>query len=346
MFTLQRVYAFSVSPQGNAAEPEAPPPDGGLVRLTAPIREVLDKAFAKAGRSAFSTVDFDFNDDREHIVRNDVMAAAFGATQGPRAAASRLASRLATTMDNRSHAALFVVAVEADALKRRVSLLVLPREDVVQFEGTNEEVLLNLLRNVFSTGSSLRKLARLEGHQSKTQFLSADVLDFQLASTFKTTADFWIKDFLGAKPRVDSKTGSRQLAGALQRAFEAADDNVRDAVFAAMFKASAGTVRKTSLNKFAEDLPNEVHDAFFNGIPSDEMRRTFFDLDRSVMKDSLARRIITGKDGVVLSAPAETIGKSVELGQRGKTRTVTYAGSVEKERVVRGTSRRGKGSKS
>lgn len=96
----------------------------------------------------------------------------------------------------------------------------------------------------FSTGSGLRKLARLTGHNAKAQFLTAEVLDFQLMSAQKSVADFWIREFLKALPRMDSQTGSKHLASALQRAFDAASEDERDAVFAAIFTASSGMVRK------------------------------------------------------------------------------------------------------
>jgi hypothetical protein len=335
VFSLQRVYAFAVTPQRGVADEDQIDPNGGPVALTPALREVIENAFAKIARGVLTTVDFEFDGDRSNAVRDDVMAVAFGATQTPRAAAARLATRLAQTMDNRSHAALLVLVVEADDPKRRVSLLVLPREDVIQLGRQADEVLLNLLRDAFSTGSGLRKLARLEGHQSRTQFLSAEVLDLQLASAHRTTADFWIRNFLEAKPRIDSQTGTRQLAAALQRAFDAASEDDRDAVFAAIFKASSGTVQRTSLTKVADEVPQSLHPAFFRGVPNEEMSRAVFVIDRSVMKDSLARRVITGSDGVVISAPAETVGKSVELKSRGQLRVVSYTGTVEKEQIMR-----------
>ncbi|HEX8107860.1 MAG TPA: hypothetical protein VF516_09015, partial [Kofleriaceae bacterium] len=229
MFSIQRIYAFAVTPQRGATGEALVDPEGGPVTPTVALREVIANAFSKIARGILTTVDFDLDENRTNVVRDDVIAIAFGATQTPRAAAFRLATRLAQTMDNRSHAALLVIVVEHDDPKRRVSLLVFPREDVIQLGRQADEVLLNLLRNAFSTGSGLRKLARLEGHQSRTQFLSAEVLDFQLASAHKTTADFWIKTFLDAKPRIDSQTGSRQLAAALQRTFDASSDDDRDA---------------------------------------------------------------------------------------------------------------------
>lgn len=336
MLTLGRVYAFAVTPQRGLETANIVSPSGGLVRITRALRQVVDKAFEKISATALTTVDFDFDGDRNHEVRDDVMTVAFGSTQAPRTAAGRLASRLSATMDNRSRSALLLVTVEIDDPKRRVSMLLLPREDVIQLGGNEEDLLLTLLQDAFSTGSGLRKLARLHGHNNKSQFLSAEVLDLQLMSGQKSVADFWIREFLCARPRVDSETGSRQLAAALQRAFEAAPENDRDAVVAAIFKASSGRVSKTSLVKYADEIPEELHGAYFRGIEDGELRRTVFDVDRGVVKTNLARWIITTKDGVVIYAPADTIGKSVELKKNGSKRTVKYAGTVEKERVVRG----------
>ncbi|MBA3393278.1 MAG: hypothetical protein H0T89_11570 [Deltaproteobacteria bacterium] len=335
MFTLQRVYAFTVTPQRGVDEEARTEPEGGPVAITQPLREVIQAAFDKVARGVRTTVDFELDASRSNVVRDDVLQVAFGATKTPSAAAARLASRLAQTMDKRSHAALLVVVVEDDTPKRRVSLVVLPREDVVQLGRGGEDVLINVLRDAFSTGSHLRKLARLEGHSSRTQFLSAEILDFQLASAHKSTADFWIRTFLAARPRIDSQAGSRHLAAALQRAFETSPADDRDAVSAAMLKARAGTVRSTSLDRFAEnELPESVHKAYF-GTNNDELNGAVFAVDRAVMQESLARYVITGLDGVVISAPAEAMGKSVEIEKRGQSRVVSYRGTVEKERVAR-----------
>lgn len=335
MFSLHRVYAFSVVPQRSVDDDARGVPEGGSVAITQPLREVIQAAFDKVTRGVLTTVDFELDDSRGNVVRDDVIQVAFGATKAPGAAAARLASRLARTMDNRSSAALLVVVVEDDTPKRRVSLVVLPREDVVQLGRGDEEVLINVLRDAFSTGSQLRKLARLEGHHARTQFLSAEVLDLQLASAKKSTADFWIRTFLEARPRVDSQTGSRFLAAALQRAFDASSADDRDAVAAAMLKARSGSVKSTSLDRFASgELPESVHSPYF-GKNANELNRAIFVVDRAVMQEHLARYVFTGADGVVISAPAETIGKSLEIESRGQSRVVSYRGTVEKERVTR-----------
>ena len=126
MFSLDRVYAFTVTPQ-RTAEEEHIVPEGGAVRIDGPLKAMAASSVRKIDASALSTVDFDIEADRSSPVRDDVVLIAFGNTQTPRAACERLATRLSATIDNRSRVALLLVIVERDGDDRRVSLLMLPR---------------------------------------------------------------------------------------------------------------------------------------------------------------------------------------------------------------------------
>ena len=221
-FSIHRVYAYSVMQQRHVAAADFLQPIGGTVKIAPALHELITTAFSKVKSSELTSIDFDISAEREHPVRDDIMIVAFGATNAPRFAAARIAARLSSSMDNRSRAGLLLLTVETDGgVRRRVSLLLLPREEVVQLNGTpSEDVLLELLREAFSTGSSLRKFAKIEGHDSRTQFLSAEVGDFQRQSnSTKDVADFWIKDFLVARSRMNQERGSRLLATALRRVF-------------------------------------------------------------------------------------------------------------------------------
>jgi hypothetical protein len=336
MFSLQRVYAYAVLQQRGVGEDDFIQPTGGTVRLTSGLQELVTTAFKKVEAGVLTSVDFDISADRQHPVRDDLLTVAFGLTKAPRTAALRIAVRLSASMDNRSRAGLVLLAAEADAddVKRRVSLLLLPREDVVQLnDAAAEDVLLELLKNAFSTASELRKFARVEGHNSRTQFLSADILDLEDRSSSGEAADFWIKDFLIARPRMNSDAGSRLLAAALRRAFEAAPENSRDATFAAMHKAGSGLVKRTTLAQYADnELPLTLHEQFFRGL-SDDVRRTAFQLNPQIIKEKLGRRIFETKDGVIVSAPADVVGGTVRIKDNGRERTVSYVGVIKKESV-------------
>lgn len=334
MSSLQRVYAYTVKPQRRIDKSELEPAVGGPVRLTPPLRSVIAAAFAKVQSKVSTSVDFDFGSARENPVRDDLMTIAFGQTKAPKSAATRMATRLSEAMDNRSGDALLLITVEADGPKHRVSMLVLPREDVVQMNGkAAEEVLLNLLRDAFSTGSSLRKFARVEGHNSRSQFLTAEIMDLQFTGTNKEGADFWVKEFLMARLRMNSDSGSRKLVAALRQAFDAASEQNRDAAFAAMLKAGSGLVKRTSIYKYAEELPEELHSAYFRGI-EEEVQRATFEINQELMRDNLGRRVFEAKDGVVISAPLATVGETVQIRVDAEERVVRYEGVIKKERVT------------
>jgi uncharacterized protein (DUF2267 family) len=342
MFSLDRVYGFTVIPQRTAEEGEQAAPQGGLVRIDASLRSMVASSVQKIGASALSTVDFDIDADRANPVRDDVVLVAFGNTQTPRAACERLAARLSATMDNRSRVALLLVIVEHDGDDRRVSLLMLPREGDVLLLNPRQsqatDVVIDVLRDAFAAGTGLRKLARLSGHESRTQFLSAEVLDFQLASAQKNIADFWVERFLQARPRMNTDTGSRELAVALQRAFSVAAPDERDTVLAAMLKAGSGSVRKTSLARFADELPESVRGKFLRGLEP-AVQRAVFEVNRGVVKENLSRYIVTTKDGVIISAPSDLVGKTLAVRKSGRSRVVKYEGEVDDERVSRGNRR-------
>jgi hypothetical protein len=133
--------------------------------------------------------------------------------------------------------------------------------------------------------------------------------------------------FLKARPRMNTETGSRELAVALQRAFSASSADERDAVLAAMLKAGSGTVARTSLSKFAEELPQTVRRQFLHGVEP-EVSRSVFQIDRDVLKANLSRYIVTTTDGVIISAPSEVVGKVLDVRERGAARVVKYEGEI------------------
>jgi hypothetical protein len=117
------------------------------------------------------------------------------------AAAAELAARLSQAMENRSPACLFLAAGYRDSAAapvREVTLWIFPRDDAFRFRSRAHAI--ELLSDVFSRTSRLRKLALFDGRNLRTDFLEADVLDFQ-AGGIGGVAEFWIERFL--------ETGSR-----------------------------------------------------------------------------------------------------------------------------------------
>jgi hypothetical protein len=291
----------------------------------------VEAAFGQVQPHKLASVAFDLTGGHDHPLRDKLMAVAFGTPSVRKVAAEGIASRLSSKMDHRSRAGLLLAAVETDALARRVSLLLLPREDVIQLNSVRD-VELELLKDAFPSKSDLRKFARAEGHDSPTQLLTAQVFDNQRTGE-KDSADYWVRDFLLACPRISPASGSRLLSNALRRAFDAATGGDREAVVAAMLKVRSGFVRRTSLATYARaELPEGLHEPYLRGVP-EQARRATFTLSSEVIHDQLSRRIFEAEDGVIISAPTDMVGKSVHIEERGQQRRLSYAGVISKERV-------------
>ena len=69
----------------------------------------------------------------------------------------------------------------------------------------------------------LRKAAQFEGLNTRTQFLSRRVLDYQANASDRFIADYWIGRFLGAQLQISDAEGTRYLAKTLK----VANDSVR-----------------------------------------------------------------------------------------------------------------------
>ncbi|MCA9640470.1 MAG: hypothetical protein KC492_07220 [Myxococcales bacterium] len=330
-FALQSVFAFSILQQKKIGQNDFVQPKGGLVKLTSKLEELVHAVFGQVQSNKLASVDFDFAGSPTHPLRDGLMSVAFGAPSVRQRAAEGIASRLSSRMDNRSRAGLLLATVEADEPARRVSLLLLPREDVMQ-PNSARDVEAELLREAFASKSSLRKFARASGHHSPTQFRSADVFDKQHTGD-RDSADYWVRDFLLARARIGPMSGSRLLSNCLRRALDAAVGDEREAVIGAMLKARSGLVKKTSLTAYAvAEVPENLHEPYFRGIPP-EARRTAFMLNKGVVREQLGRRIFEAEDGVIVSAPTDAVGKTVHIEQQGQTRTLRYSGVISKERV-------------
>ena len=339
-FEIDRVYAYAITPQ-RAVDAEArEEPRGGIVPVDKAVVEIIATSFNQLRENEMSSVVFEGFEgvERTHPVRDALMAIAFGQTQAPKAAALKLAARLSSVSDERSRDSLVVVVAEKDGDRRRVTLLVLPKENVLQLKNKSaEQTVLRMLADAFGAGSHLRKVARAQGVNAKSQFMTVDIYDYQFRNSDRAVADFWMRNFLQARYHLDSQSGTKELSAALRRALLESPTDERDAVFGAMHKLSSGAVPQTSLQLFADtEVPQNLHDAYFRGVQP-HMRKPVFDVAVPLMKQSLGRRIIVTNDGIVVSAPNDIIGTpsiKVETATNG-ARRVSVNSSVKEERVNR-----------
>jgi hypothetical protein len=237
-------------------------------------------------------------------------------------------------MDNRSPSCLFLAAAYRDnaaAPTREVALWIFPRDDAFRFRSHAHAI--ELLSDVFSRTSRLRKLALFGGRSLRTDFLDAEVLDFQ-AGGIGGVAEFWIERFLEAGLAITPDVGSRMLAEAFRQAAQADLSYAqREQLQAALLAVRNRPPQRSSLERIAADfLSSEVAASFLAAAPNRESARSMFQLNRDVFDRSVNYRVFRLHTGVWVSSPLDEIGQSVTV-TRARGAAADVAGPRERVRV-------------
>jgi hypothetical protein len=265
------------------------------------------------------------------------MSFGFDAEDVAETSARDLATRLSTSMDDRSKHCLFLAAayrVNADAPMRRVALWIFPQDEAFRLGAMTIE----LLDDIFSRTSTLRKLALFEGRQIRNGFITARVLDFQ-AGGFGEVADFWIERFLDAQLSISDEAGTRLLARTIARVSDhALSPQEREQLQGAAIAVRTMPAPRWSLEGFANQmLGGNLRDLFLAEAPNDESRQSVFGLERAVFDDSLRTRVFLLDSGVTVYSPIGEVGESVRVTQVEETETAgeeRAAGNASGERLL------------
>ncbi len=312
--TLFRLHAYSVSPQRTTDAVVEPP--GGAVNVTAELRQVLEENTRRARFPSCTEVHFNVDaTTRTTQTRDDIMSYAFGESATAKAAAVRLATRLAGAMDLRSTHALFVLAADRDDDRRRVSLWTFPQDDAFQFRNRRSGPTIRLLTDVFSQSSRLRKGAQFHGRKLRNHFLTGRVLDFQASHPFRAVADFWITHFLDCSLAMGNDSGTKLLARTLQKAHQTCEDLVqREQLYLAAMQMRRSTRKRISLFGFADRyLDGDAKATFLGAAPTPDAIHAAFEFQTSVFDEVISFRIFELDNGVYVSSPLTEIGESVKV---------------------------------
>lgn len=316
---LFRLYAYPVEPQRTVAPDEFVDPIGSRIDWTPELEGALSAALAAARR--MTTVDLRLDTApgrRTSDVRDAVMGFAFqNRHETAEEAAVNLARRLSVSMDERSKSCLFLAAAyreSTSAPRRRVALWIFPRDEAFRFH----QMTIELLNDIFSRSSKLRKLALFDGNQIRSHFTTAQVLDFQ-AGGVDEVARFWIDRFLDAQLSISDEAGTRLLAQTISRLSEAElTSNQREQLQAAAIAVRTMPRNRWSLEQFATQmLSDELRASFLKEAPNDESRRSVFGFERQVFEDSLRTRIFRLDGGVTVYSPLEQVGSTVQVVRAG-----------------------------
>jgi hypothetical protein len=309
---LFRVHAYSVEPERTANTGSAP--FGGSITVTAEIARALQDAATQSTLQRPIAVDLQLDTNtRTSEVRDLMLAFAFEDKSKADAAGRNFAARLSHAMDLRSYPCLFVVAATKDGGHRTLTMWTFPREEAFQFQDASEGPSIELLSDIFSRTSRLRKAALFEGKERKTDFLAGKVFDFQAGSSHREVADFWIVRFLQAMLSIHASTGTRLLAKCLREAYEKADaPSELEQIYSAVVAVRHSRKPRWSLREFANHfLTGNARESFIAAAPNDETIDSSFDFDRGTFDTTLNFRIFGLNTGVFVSTPLGEVGKSV-----------------------------------
>ncbi|MGH8064643.1 MAG: hypothetical protein ACRERE_05275 [Candidatus Entotheonellia bacterium] len=327
------VHAYSVSPQRGVEHPI--PPEGGAVAISAEFQRIVAENLQSARLESRTVVDFQTDPvARTSSTRDLIMRYAFGESSDADAAALSLACRLSAVMDLRSTPCLLVAAAFRDGDRLAVTLWTFPRDEAFRLRHGSGGPSIEVLTDVFSQTSRLRKAAQFQGRQLRSDFLSGRVLDFQADHASRDVADFWIGRFLECRLGIGGDAGTRLLARTVRRAYEVCDNlEDKEILYTAVMAMRRSPQQRVSLQDFADRyLSGRARDTFINAAPNADGLSSAFDFQRELFDATLQFRIFQLKTGVFVSSPLTEVGESVQITE-GRERRLSCEGEIVDERL-------------
>lgn len=313
---LFRLFGFGIEPQRLIDEDLFNDPLGGLLAVNASLRTALENSLRIAEASERLTqvtlkVNLDPGAERTSPVRDALIAVAFGTAADSKEGALLLSRQLSRAMDERSPECLFLLAAYRDGAEeeRRVALWIFPQDEAFRFSPGEHDNNIELLTDIFSRTSALRKMGLFTGKNLTTHFLDGLVLDYQTGRA-DDVAGFWIQRFLEARLAITPAAGTKVLADALKRASDAelsAEENrqVHTAALAIHTMPQTHWSLEQVANQF---LTGKARDVFLSTAENDTTRTSVFELDRAALDRGLSYRNFRLPNGIWVSAPIEQVG--------------------------------------
>lgn len=311
---LFRINAYFVDPSRTSERYALP--QGGRISLGKDLVKALDRNYKAAKFQTRPSIDFNVDPQtRTNPVRDSIIQFAFQGPSKADDAALTLATRLSQTMDLRSKPSLFIVMSLKDGDKRRVIAWTFPRDEAFRLSTKTKAPSLQILTDIFSQSSSLRKAAMFEGRNLRNGFLSGTVLDLQTGLHYLEIANFWVEEFLMCKLGLLGAAGTRILADALKHTASVAENPVeKEQVFATMLSLKHSPKRDWTFQEIADQyLSGRVKSNFLSALPNQQTVNSQFVLEKPGLERELKFRIFSLDTGVFVSSPMEEVGKSVNV---------------------------------
>lgn len=346
--TDRQVWAFAVKPAPREGGGPVAALEGGRVPESAPLEGVVSSAERRAKAEDWTDVDFrvhEIADDRggrrSCATRDDCLDLAFGSTAQQDAGAVALASRLSAAMDGRSHSHLLVLIEGVDgAGEAEVTAWTFPHDDALRFDARGVPK-VEVLADVFSQTSRLRKAAVFKGRPRDTSFLSGKALDLQTGRASIDVANYWVGKFLQCQLAITPLIGTENLANAIKKLDATlTDPQERATLTIAVLHLQRAPQRSWTLDEFADqNLPPALGERL-RASSDPNLVHARFELETEAYSRLLNLKIYTLDNGVVVSSPISQVGSEGDATPVVVTGTALVAkGTIVKERFS--ASRRG-----
>ena len=325
-----RLAAFAVSPSRTAQTPQ--PIQGGMLAITADLDAAVSDAADRVRVVDWTSVDFMVDEDtRTCEMRELALAFGFGDDMSARDAGQSIGARLANAMDMRSFPFLLLIAAYREEDERKVGLWAFPRDDAFRFRGGDRPI-IELLADVFSRTSRLRKGAEFSGANHRASFLSGRVFDLQSGRETTNVANYWMERFLQCTLAVTPVIGTTVLAQALRRLYqETADPTDRSQVHVAAIAVRIAPEQSFSLAEFGDRYLNpELAESLLGASPQPQINNSRFRFSRETFDRLVTTAVYNLDNGVIVSSPLEQIGDAVRITDN---QTLTATGRIERERI-------------
>jgi len=304
--------------------------------LAGTTRRVRDVDWAEVVFRVQDMVTPDGTPRRSCVARDLVKALAFADEPTADAASLDLARRLSRSMDQRTPLPhLLVMKANVASGSGETRLWAFPQDDAFRFSVTDRPT-LELLDQVFSRMSKLRKAAAFAGDDNDSDFLLGRVLDQQAGRQPTEVARYWVDFFLDCDFRMTPAQGTIMLAKALQAAISRQSDpeHRRELGVVAAFIPQAPP-RQRSLEDIVEDLvPEHLRQEVLMSSPAPRLNAQPFTLEPTTFRTLVGSLIFQLDGGVIVTSPINLVDRGDGLDRPVKVdgSHLTCEGEIVNER--------------
>ena len=263
-------------------------------------------------------LDIDFTPEggkQQNKVRSLIQSIAFDDPNKKEIATRKLAYRLANASDKRSPSGLFIVLAGRVGENTRVFLWKFPADESIQATVSDTGITIQFIQDVFSRKSTYFKAAIFEGTPASTSFWKGKVEDKQAKDQIWEASEFWIVNFLNAKPALTDTRGTKVLTRALRETIKQTKSlEKKEALVDASNVIKSQDDRNISIGEFAKQyLPEDVRSKFIKAAGGSTIADDIFKIDRVTMDMEFRLKSIVIDNLFTIRGPLDQFDRFVNI---------------------------------